>query len=360
MRKVFKILMPALALGLIIGPRVFAASENAKLPANVNSSVEVIRKVVNVGGRVRADFNYELTPSADNPAAVENLPAAATVNMDAIPDRNMVAWSGVSIDFSNVSFSKVGDYTFTVREVGVSDAVNLNQSEDAFDVYFQVTNSLDDDGKPTGELNVEMMNFLLNHKTGEKTSSIVAEFEATANYSYIQITNDVMGSAADVDKYFAYLVRFTDIGADSNVTIMGQDETIELDGATFSPRTRWYGGASFDLIVYLKHGQTATIGKKINGAIETNELRQGLEYTVERLYGDDGYSTTIDGAVASSTQKTAVAESADDFNSSNITHIVNERNATVKTGVFATTWPFLLLAAFGVSGFVIFRRIARS
>lgn len=359
MQKIFRIIMPALALGLMIGPRVFAATGYAKLAENENASVQILRRVTNVGGRVCTSFDYDIEPSVDNPAEVRNAPQSATVEMDVIPDKNMVAWGNTFLDFSNAEFTKVGDYSFTVREKAVADAVNFNKSNDAFDIYFQVTNELDGSGKPTGVLNVEMMDFLYSHKLDEKVSSRIADFEASANYSYIEITNEVKGAAADADKYFAYLVKFNDIGADSNVTITGQDETIELDGVTFSPRTRWYGGASFDLIVYLKHGQTATIGKYSNGVVEANELRQGLEYTIERLYDDDGYSTEIDGTAGGSTQKVAAAENSDDFDDMNITRVINERNATVKTGVFAMTWPFLLIMAFGVGGFILFRRIAR-
>ena len=98
--------------------------------------------------------------------------------------------------------------------------------------------------------------------------------------------------------------------------------------------------------------------------------------TIEKIFGClfNANSKTIDlikNAVADAPQGGTVTlergeyisinrVNAEDFAMKNITVANNNKDATVNTGIFIATWPYLLAAALGLGGFIVFRRLSRA
>jgi predicted phage gp36 major capsid-like protein len=75
---------------------------------------------------------------------------------------------------------------------------------------------------------------------------------------------------------------------------------------------------------------------------------------------EDGYETKLDSETESSISKIAAAIGTEAFASGNMTIASNDKDATVNTGVFAVSWPYLLAAGLGLVGFFVFRRLSHA
>ena len=111
------------------------------------------------------------------------------------------------------------------------------------------------------------------------------------------------------------------------------------------------------MTVYLKHGQTVTIGQRVTRGVMVNELPQGTSYTITKL-DDDGYTTSIDEQELSTITKTVTKNDSEDFTAHNTTVAGNNKEAAVNTGVMLNVLPFFGLIAVGVGGLFAFRKIA--
>jgi hypothetical protein len=95
--------------------------------------------------------------------------------------------------------------------------------------------------------------------------------------------------------------------------------------------------------------------------VTAHELPLGVSYTVEKIDDGDNYTTSIDGSeTLTSTSKAISAIDDDAFATNNNTLVVNNKESSVDTGAFTSAWPYLAVAFFGLSGFVIFRRVAKN
>ena len=167
------------------------------------------------------------------------------------------------------------------------------------------------------------------------------------------------GAGADSDKYFKYKVSLNGLAANTVLTIAGQDSSVEYNGETITTE-KSHNISDGDIYVYLKHGQTVTIGDYVSGDVTAREIPQGVSYTIERLDSDDDYNVTLDGSEADSISKIVAAIGTEAFANNNLTIASNDKDATVNTGVFATSWPYLLAASLGLVGFLAFRRFSHA
>lgn len=321
--------------------------------------IPLVRRVTNVSGGIsNVRFYYRLTAKDSNPAPVSgNAVTTYLGGAGLASDANIVTYD-CTLNLRNLVFSKVGDYVFTISETSTTDSANFSLDANKYDVFVQVTNVLDENGEPTGELEAHVLDQLYDYKTDSKVSK-QALFEAPANYTYITLDSKVSGAAADTDQYFKYKVNMTGLANGAKISVAGQDAEVVFDGESVATTSEYTVGSG-DLYVYLKHGQEAVIGHTANRDVGTNAIPQGMNYTIEKIGADDGYATKIDGSEVAAISKETVATTADDFAEKNTTLAVNSKDATVNTGVFASTWPFLIVAAFGVSGFLISHRISKS
>ncbi len=349
----------ALAAVAFLVPNASAETGVGRLTGGT-TSLNISRTVKHVSGQVSARFYYRLVEKEGNPAKINAIPASTYIgmNMDAGSAKEVSA--SCEIPLSSLRFTKVGNYALTLEEYQSSDAANYPlDTANKYDLLFQVTNVLNDNNEPTGDLQVQLANQLYSYKDDAKVP-FSAVFEADANYTYISLENKVTGAAADADKYFKYKIDIDGVLNGTVLTVSGQDETVTYGGEQISTSDSYRAGDD-DLYVYLKHGQTATIGSYSDGtrSVSANEIPLGASYTVEKVDTDDGYASTIDGSSDSMSAKTVVATSAEDFSEKNTTLAVNSKDATVNTGVFAVVWPFALAAVLGATGFVAFWRLSK-
>lgn len=358
MKKFLGIAAATLALAAFAAVPKTSAVTGASLPNSAPTKrIPLVHTLKNVSGYVDVKYRFSFTPSADNPAPVEgaNINNSATIQTNVDPATRQ-AVADCSLALQNIIFSKVGNYTFTIAEKDSTDELNFpHDSENKYDIYFQVTNKLDSNGEPTGELAVSLLDQMYSYKEDAKVS-LNANFESSANYTYVSLESKVSGAGADSDKYFKYKVSFENLPEGTALTVVGQDSEVEYNGETIQTTSTQTG----DVYVYLKHGQTATIGKYEVGDVTANELPQNTRYTVEKLDKEDGYETKLDSETESSISKIAAAIGTEAFASGNMTIASNDKGATVNTGVFAVSWPYLLAAGLGLVGFFVFRRLSHA
>ena len=361
MKKIISIFVAALALAAFAAVPKSSAANGASLPNSAPvKSIPLIHTIKHVSGSINVRFRFSLTPSPDNPAAVggATISNSAAISTKVNPATRQ-AVADCSLALQGIIFPKVGNYTFTIAEYESSDELNFpHDSENKYDVYFQVTNVLDDNGEPTGELTVRLLDQMYSHKEDAKVS-LSANFESSANYTYISLQNKVSGSGADSDKYFKYKVSLIGLADDTVLTIDGQDGSVEYNGETILTENS-HNISDGDIYVYLKHGQTATIGDYVSGEVAARELPQGVSYTIERLDDNDGYGVTMDSSEVTSDSKIAAGIDTEAFANGNFTIASNNKDATVNTGVFAASWPYLLAAGLGLVGFFVFRRLSHA
>lgn len=361
MKKIFIGVFAALALAAFAAMPKSSAISGTTLPKSASvKTIPLSHTIKNVSGKIDVGFDFSLIPGADNPATVggANMINTAQIITDVNPETRE-ATASCTLNLSSLYFYKVGNYTFTIAERESTDELNFPRDVDnKYDIYFLVTNKLDENGKPTGELNVQLLDQMYSYKEDAKVS-LNARFESSANYTYVALENEVRGAGADSDKYFKYKISFNGLAEGSELTINGQDAEVEYEGEKIRT-VATQNISDGDIYVYLKHGQTVTVGDYVSGDVTARELPQNVSYTIEKIDSDDGYGITLDDSETNTVSKTVAAIGSESFEVNNVTRAANSKDATVNTGVFVASWPFLAAAAFGLGGFIIFRRLSRA
>lgn len=340
--------------------RVSAASNviYSSMPSG-RKSIPITRRVTNIGGKINASFKFSFAEKEGNPAPVKGLQTSTSVNViEGSPDQTGVWKSDNSLYLGNMSFSKVGDYAFVLTEASTSDEENFPRDTNEYELYFRVTNKLDANNNPTGELNIELMDYLWSKKADGKVGLGDAIFESSGNYTHIGLENKVTGDAADTDKYFKYEIGFDGVIPGSVLTISGQDEEVDYNGENIATVSE-YTVSDDTLIIYLKHGQIVTIGERLTRGVTVNELPQGASYSITKL-DDDGYTTSIDNQTVSTVTKTVAKNDSEDFESHNTTLVENNKESTVNTGAFVNVWPFAAIAVACLGGAFVARRVTKN
>ena len=353
--------LPALAFAaFVVAPKASATDRvlYSSMPG-ARTSIPITRRITNIGGKINAGFRFEFKEKEGNPAPVKGLQTSTSITAIDGGTRDGVWSSNNSLMLGSMSFSKVGDYAFELSEVYSSDEDNFPIDTNKYEVFFRVTNKLDANNNPTGALNVELLDYLYSEKADGKVSLNDAVFESVGNYTHVSLENKVTGNAADTDKYFKYRIDFDGISEGASLAVSGQDEQIEYGGESVATATEYTVGED-GLIVYLKHGQSVTIGERTNRGATFNELPQGTSYTITKLDDDDGYDTSLDGQSGVTVSKTVTKPGAADFAEHNTTVAGNNKEAVVNTGAFITVWPFAAIAFACLGGVFVARRVTKS
>lgn len=349
----------ALVATAFLVPKVSAASGIGQLSLSGTFTIPIRRKVTNVFGQTRAEFRYRLVEKEGNPAQVGGLQSLTTLSMNAMPDGDNSVESECRINLQYLRFFKVGSYTLTLNEESTGDSNNYAvDTENKYDIMFEVTNVLDENQMPTGDLKVSLVDQLYSYKDDAKVP-LIAQFEAPAIRTYISLTNQVRGAGADADKYFKYAVTLKGMNVGASIIVNGQSRKVSYNGESIITENQFSTSGDENIVyVYLKHGQTATIGLLSSDDGNVMQLPATLEYTIAKVDAEDGYEVTIDGENITERTKVTNIVGSSDFTSTNTTTIINSKDGSVNTGVFIDAWPYLIVAAFGLSGFIIARKIA--
>lgn len=332
------------------------------IPASATTkTLTITRDVKNVTNKVTNTFTYTIANvSKPATATIGSMPTTLDVTFtNVVPAASTkIATATATLDFSSVTFDELGDYQFTVTETASTDATRYPiDSTKTYYVYVSVRNELDGTNTPTGNLVVTLLDQVKNNNTGDKTNLY---FESTVEQTYIELSNRVTGNMARKDVYFPYTISFTDD------RLIEGDKFDVIGGSYASNPSQLTVGATN--VVYLKHGETITIGRTSAGL---NQIPIGVKYDITE--GTDTkseeYHTYIDGSTTDTkvmTQKTTVKvptagneteETA--FNTNNKTAYVNNRETSVVTGIFINVAPFALLIALAFVGIVIIRKTSK-
>lgn len=301
---------------------------------NNSSTITVTRQVSNVSNPVSNTFSYSITANDNYEDSVTGAPTISDVVFNNVTPVDGTASATSTINFSGVAFDALGNYSYTVTETGSTDAVNYPLSTQKYTVTAYVRNVLSE-GVPTGEYEVTLQ---VTDAGGDKQSDGLT-FTSTATRTYITLSNSVAGNLADINKCFAYQIDITGVGGTDAFTVN------TTSSCANNTNTITSGG-----VVYLKHGESATIGD----ADGKYELPVGVNFTITKQ-GDTDYTTYFNGADSGATSITAttLAVDADDFKTNNIITIVNSKIDSPLTGVILNIWPYVLLAILGAAGFMI-------
>ena len=336
MKKILMLLAVVIA-GFVTMPNVHAAQTKI---TSENKTLTITREVRNVTNPVTNTFSYTVTADQNNPAAVTGLPAAKATTVvftNTNPDANHVATATGTLDLSNVTFTKLGDYKFIVTETASTDSTTYPLDDSEYYVYVSVRNVLDANNTPTGEFEATLVEQAKKDDVGNKMDLL---YVSSSVHTYIEISKAVKGNMADIDEYFAFTVNIP--GATGDVyKIVGDHST---DGTTTVDTSNYVVGTT--TTIYLKHGQTVRIGDD-----GTNyQIPIGSEVTVTETGATD-YTTTVNGTSGKGTgQKTLVATTAQDFSTENTYNFINEKTEATLTGMFINILPFVILFLVGIIG----------
>ena len=164
-------------------------------------------------------------------------------------------------------------------------------------------------------------------------ASATVDIRVPTQTTDIEISNTVTGNMRETNKYFKFLVAINGTNGDQ-YTISGQDSQVTYEGISVNTSSTYtVGNTNY---VYLKDGQTVTIGLASNGT--TKEIPVGTTYTITEQDAED-YSTTISG-VQGVTKTTGTLTLIDGTNQVGYT---NSRDRAAMTGVFLNNSIYLAL-----------------
>lgn len=312
------------------------------------TSLTITREVNNVTNPVTNTFTYTVEADASNPAAVTDLPTGVQVVFNNVSPTSNKATATGTLDMSGVKFTALGDYKFKVTETASQDGTTYPvDSAKTYYVYVSVRNELDNNNVPTGNLIATLAEQSKLSDTGEKVD---IKYNSAAKLTYIQLSKSVTGNMAKTDDYFEFTLTIPGTTGDVYV-ISGNHST---DGNTTVATSNYTVGTTTK--IYLKHGQTVTIGK----SGDLGQIKVGSEYTITESNTKSYTSTTVDGTSGTTTTKTMVATDNSDFDDDNVTAFINHKEASVLTGVFANVAPFAVLVALAVIGLYAIKKTSNN
>lgn len=335
---------------LVVAMLMGQASVFAVTPVTVQSTdephaIEVTRKISDVTNPVTNTFTYSVTADSSNPATVTGAPTSFTIDFNAVqPDGENVAAQTGAIDFTGATFSKVGDYKFLVKETASTDSTTYPVDDSEYYVYVQVRNEVDENGVPTGNLVATVLT--QGTEVGDATNTKKpVEFPAESVFTNMTLTKEVEGNMADPNEYFKFKIEIEG-GLDGDTyVISGQDATVDYEGASINTSSTYTVGQ--DNYVYLKAGQTVTIGKTDD---DLNQIKVGSTYTITEE-GATSYETYINGSTADS--KVSEELVAEEDATQNENTFVNKKEEANLTGLFISVTPYIVILAVAALGIVL-------
>lgn len=289
--------------------------------------VDITREVTKVTNPVSNTFTYTITADSSNPSGgVTGAPTTTTIVFDAVnPSSNKATATG-KLDFSGASFTKRGDYKFTIAETSSSNSSIYPVDDTTYDVYVQVTNELDSEEVPTGNLIATVI------------PKDELKFTSEPILTNLSLSKKVKGNNADINEYFEFEITFTRATNGDKYKVTGQSKSGAATECTVGSTCT----------VYLKHGETVTVGK--DGSLD--QIPVGVSYTITEKGATD-YETKVDGTDGKATPSKTTEESS----ANNKTEFVNKKTSAVVTGVMLTVIPFIILLVVAGVGIIIIKKL---
>ena len=284
-------------------------------------------------------FSYEIEPKETNPDSSNLNPNTFDISFDdnsTITDR--LSTSSHTLDFSTINYTKPGKYEYIVRETSSSNQSIYPKDDNYYIIVVNVLNEVDDNNNPTGEFIIDVMQSAFLNNTSGKGDIL---FE-TSPLTYITISKTVTGDMGDINEYFKFRIELDGDG----YTISGQDSSVVYNGEVINTINTY--NESEENYVYLKHGQSITIGLN-NGEYE---LPSNLLYKIEEMDATN-YKTYVNNN--NNDSKSWITFALNTPQSNTISY-VNNLESTVLTGVFVSILPYALMICVSIIGIYVIKK----
>ena len=323
---------------------------------NVNAAgFNISRSVTGVTNKVTNTFSYTVTAVSGNPGTVNSLPSASVAMSGVTPSSNTATGSTsiATATWTGLTYPSPGLYKFKVSETASNNATIYPVDNNTYyEVHVYVTSELDGNDSPTGTLVPTYVGSYKNGGGNKILGNANATFTSAGVFSKLTITNTVKGSLANPNEYFKYSVTVTGFSGDEYSISVTPSGSPTYGGQAVSTSSKCTVSSSGSCVatIYLKHGQTATVGS--NGTL--SQLPRGKTFSVSQDTGTSApkdYTTTVNngnGTSINSEPLNTATKSADFINT--------KSGGTVPSGVFLKMFPFVLLLVLSIVGIILIRR----
>ena len=295
---------------------------------------------------VTVTYDYTIVPNSQNQPGATNEPAAVTVEFNgAVPNAGGLAVETAVIDFAGTDYVNTGIYRYTVTEASSSNPA-YPATKLAYEIYVRVT-------EDAGVMKKQVHTQALNLTTGIKEDM---EFPHGEQTTYIYVENFADGLITDIGTVFRYKLEILGpLGA--TYAVRGQDATVNYEGRTITTADTYEvkDGEENYLYVYLKDGQTVTVGLAENGDYQ---IPVGTKF---RLAKDrvNKWHTTINGQDFATEQERMEWLVAGVDPALNKIIVENLRSFDVPlTGVILNALPFLILVGLAMVGISLIKKVS--
>ena len=207
-----------------------------------------------------------------------------------------------------------------------------------------VTFNYESNGRASRTNSTGAVDSTASYKT-DRTGSASATVTIHQN-AYLSITKEIAGNMRETDKYFKFLVNINGNTGDT-YRIAGQDSTITYNDSQITTSSTYTVGSTN--YIYLKGGQTVTIGLASNGT--SAQIPVGVTYSIVEQDASD-YLTTIQGIQGETKSTGNLTLGA----SNNSVEYLNSRDAAAVTGRFFEGTAYIVIFAFGIITMILIKR----
>lgn len=302
-------------------------------------SINITKNITNVISNVNVTFNYNISELRDeNPESIGGINNDFSISFNNVAPQDNIASVTSSLDLSSLSFSKVGDYYLKICEISSSDESVYPVDNKCYYPLVMVRNELENN-IPTGNLIATLLSSVSDGEN--KTDAIFT----TRPKSFITINNSVTGDMADKEEYFKFKIIIDSENLE-NVVIKNQDSVINYNGEEIITSSTY--NSNEDNYIYLKHGQSVTIGNA-----ELNQIPSGISYSILEV-DKENYKTYINNSIEDN--KYLEINHLSHIESENINNVVNNYELITFTGVISDIAPYLILLLIATVIFIFTRK----
>ena len=318
-----------LALAMLLSLNVTAFAEGGPTPTEEMEITLTKDYEVRTGEEAVAPgetLTFNVTKYAVSDSSITNPAEMPEVTVD---DAEYVAGNTANITVNLPSYSKVGVYTYEIKE---NKGQSAGVTYDATPIYLTVLVTRDE---ATNALKVTQYGF----KKGVAGDKVDVGSGAAFTNSYVtgdlEIKKQVTGNMGDMDKYFKFTVTLTG-EAGKNYA-----DSYKITGGSYvgNPESIVFNETTGKAVIYLRHGETVTI----------QDLPNGMKYqVVEDDYSGEQYTTTVNEASDrdSGIITSAFASDLTKAEEKDTVSFVNSKtNEDIDTGVYLDNLPYIIVFA---------------
>ena len=333
--KKLKLFMTALIAAVTFAGMSGVSAAAGNVQPTSEQNLTITRQITNAKNNITNGFDYTITAGDTNPAGgVSGFPTTAAVDFTDVEPQSGTAEAQGTINMTGATFSKNGDYEWTVTETHSDDATNYPvDSTNTYKIKASVRNA-HQTGLSTDEGKTVIF-FVYKQGQTEQKLNLTPQgdpksflFTSGSAYKHIEISKEVTGNMGDVDQCFDVSVTVGTEGQTYTVTPVGND--------TCTNPAQISGGTATTLKI--KHNATLKIGT--DGTTDEVPVNTAYSYTENTPSGYTATNGTLADGVVSATE------------TANNKKITNHYDTNPITGAFLNILPYVVIVALAVAGVV--------